>query len=165
MIINGKSLLNAYPIKDMLESKIRNSNGLSYGLTESGYDIRLKQRILFYSINGVRYHSVGNRIKLGHFALGSSIECFNMPDYLFGQVMNKSSWARLGLDASLTTNIEPGWNGHLTIELVYNGYTDLDIPAGSPICSVIFHQIYEFAKYKGQYNQQADKPVESKIKL
>lgn len=47
MIVNGPSLLIAEPIKDMLDGKYR-EHGVSHGLTEAGYDIRLKQDIRFY---------------------------------------------------------------------------------------------------------------------
>lgn len=46
MIVNGSNLFEAKPIKDMLDSKQR-MHGVSYGLTEAGYDIRLKQDIHF----------------------------------------------------------------------------------------------------------------------
>lgn len=147
MIINGTSLIKSAPIKGMIADK-RIFNGLSYGLTETGYDIRVKQSIVFFEMDR-------------RFQLASSIEEFNMPNNLFGQVMNKSSWARRGLDASMTTNIEPGWKGFLTIELIYYGTEELFIPSGSPICSVIFHEIKEHVAYKGKYQNQPDKPVES----
>ena len=101
MIINGKALLNAAPIRDMLSEKVKH-NGVSHGLTECGYDIRVKQDVLLFPGRS--------------FVLASSVEEFDMPQHLMGRVLNKSTWARRGLDASMTTNIEPGWKGFLTIE-------------------------------------------------
>jgi hypothetical protein len=46
MILNGKYLLEAAPIKNMLPTKER-MFGVSHGLGEAGYDIRLKQTIEF----------------------------------------------------------------------------------------------------------------------
>lgn len=149
MIINGKQLLLAEPVTPMLEYKaVHKESGLSYGLTECGYDIRIKQDVWLFPFK--------------RFALGSSIEKFRMPNYLMGRVLNKSTWARRGLDASLTTNIEPGWIGYLTIELCYHGYLPIKIRAGSPICQIIFEQINEPANYKGKYQNQENKPVEAK---
>ena len=79
-----------------------------------------------------------------------------------GRVLNKSTWARKGLDASMTTNIEPGWEGYLTIELTYSRYKPLFIPAGSGICQVIFEEILNPASYKGKYQNQPNQPVRAK---
>lgn len=47
MIVNGESLLKEKPIVDMLDSKHRVGT-ITHGLTEGGYDIRIKQQIGFY---------------------------------------------------------------------------------------------------------------------
>ena len=82
-----------------------------------------------------------------------------MPATIMGQVLNKSTWARKFLDASRTTNIEPGWRGHLTIELRYDGEEPLTVLAGSGVAQVIFHEIAEPAQYEGKYQDQANEPV------
>jgi len=144
MIINQQELLKAAPIKNMVTEKLR-FKGFSWGLTECGYDIRIKQQITMY---------------LGHrFVLGSSIEEFDMPNYLMGRILNKSTWARLGVDASMTTNIEPGWKGFLTIELNYRGWKPIVIPAGIGIAQVIFEEVQTPALYSGKYQNQENKPV------
>lgn len=144
MIINQQGLLDAAPIIPMVSSKLR-FKGFSWGLTECGYDIRIKQKIIMFP---------GRR-----FALGSSIEYFNMPDNLMGRILNKSTWARLGIDASMTTNIEPGWKGYLTIELHYMKTWPIVIPAGVGIAQVIFEEIQTTARYSGKYQNQEDKPI------
>ncbi len=146
MIINGKALLNAAPIRNMLTEKVKH-NGVSHGLTECGYDIRVKQDVLLFPGRS--------------FVLASSVEEFDMPQHLMGRVLNKSTWARRGLDASMTTNIEPGWKGHLTIELSYHKLRPLHIKAGSGIAQVIFETILEKAAYTGRYNNQPDRPIEA----
>jgi dCTP deaminase len=52
MIINGQALLEAEPITDMLRTKEK-AHGVSYGLSEVGYDIRLKQRVRWIPPNPV----------------------------------------------------------------------------------------------------------------
>ena len=47
MIINGLWLLQAQPIVGMLDIKVQ-EHGVSHGLSEVGYDIRLKQDIWFW---------------------------------------------------------------------------------------------------------------------
>jgi dCTP deaminase len=44
MVINGQSLLDAAPIRDMIPTKEK-AFGLSHGLSEVGYDIRIKQTV------------------------------------------------------------------------------------------------------------------------
>jgi len=166
MIVNGMPLLMAAPIVEMFNLKVQ-AEPTSYGLTECGYDIRIKQDIRFIpNGNGMiasilEPHMSRPEQKHTNFLLASSIEEFQMPNNLMGQVLNKSTWARKGLDASMTTNIEPGWNGFLTLELIYHGREDLHIPAGSGIAQVMFHEIMEPRVYEGKYQNQADKPVDA----
>lgn len=169
MVINGPSLLKAAPIKNMLARKVKH-NGVSHGLTECGYDIRIKQSVTFYPplyhFSGEMHRPPTYRVDdgprtYGSFVLASSLECFDVPNDLMGHVLNKSTWARVGLDASRTTNLEPGWSGHLTLELTFNGPELIHIPAGSGIAQVIFHQIAHPAAYTGKYANQADEPVPS----
>jgi len=146
VIMNGKLLLQAAPIKDMLKTKER-AHGVSYGLTEAGYDIRIKQHIRLG--DGTR------------FALASAVEEFDMPKHLVGIVHDKSTWARRGLSV-FNTVIEPNWKGFLTLELVYHGAGFLDIPAGAGIAQVLFHELHELAAYEGKYQNQEDRPVEAR---
>jgi len=168
MIINGARLLKAAPIKDMLTEK-RRQHGVSHGLAEAGYDIRLKQSINFffnYQIGkwqiSVRDGDVPEKITNGRFTLASAIEEFQMPANLMGLVKDKSTWARQGLSV-FNTVIEPGWDGFLTLELVHNGSENLTIPAGAGIAQVIFHPTSAEANYSGKYQNQEDKPIDSRF--
>lgn len=155
MIVNSYALLGQSPIKDMLTEKVRGPV-TSHGLSEAGYDIRIKQDILFYQ-RGVLVNGENQK---GNFTLASAIEEFQMPPSLVGVVHDKSTWARKGLSVRNTV-IEPGWKGFLTLELVYDGPGELHIPAGSGIAQVLFHQTMVHAAYDGKYQNQADKPVEA----
>ncbi len=145
MVINGQSLLNLKPIANMERIKIV-ANGMSYGLSEAGYDIRIAQDITLD--------------KDKSFSLASALEYFHMPDNLIGVVHDKSSWARQGLSV-FNTILEPSWVGYLTLELFYRGETPLVIKAGSPIAQVIFHEIKERATYSGKYQNQGPEPTPS----
>ena len=160
MIINGAALLDAAPIKDMADGKMVGPGGTSFGLGEAGYDIRIKQEIVFSSVqpSNRRIVIVHDQVAEGRFALASAIEEFQMPDDLVGIVHDKSTWARRGLSV-FNTVIEPGWKGFLTLELVYHGEDELVIPAGSGIAQVVFHRTSQPAHYTGKYQDQADEPV------
>lgn len=167
MIINSSALLAACPIKDMLTTKDR-SNGVSHGLSEAGYDIRIKQGIWFSGSEYYPSHSeplrpegqIDGKPFLGSFIIASAIEEFDMPANLVGIVHDKSTWARRGLSV-FNTVIEPGWKGFLTLELVYHGTEPLHIPAGSGIAQVVFHETAVQSRYNGKYQNQADRPVEA----
>jgi len=183
MIVNGTKLLELAPIKNMINEKRRGHDGVSYGLAEVGYDIRLKQTIEFRpsawekklgkSITEVvtRFFPVlGPMVTVdrddsipGNFTIASAIEEFDMPDNLVGIVHDKSTWARRGLSV-FNTVIEPGWKGFLTLELVYHGYDKLVLEAGTGIAQVIFHEIAEPHSYDGTYQNQPDRPVHSLTK-
>lgn len=160
MISNQHELLELAPIKNMVGTK-QKEHGVSWGLSEAGYDIRIKQDIHFKpnpffqmqmdcSVNGVITRGT-------KFTLASAIEEFDMPDCLVGIVHDKSTWARKGLSV-FNTVIEPGFRGGLTLELVYHGNTELIIPAGSGIAQVLFHKITRPARYEGKYQGQSSDP-------
>lgn len=157
MVINGNALKFYQPVEPFIEEKLKHESGTSYGLGEAGYDVRIRQNILF-SCNDLVIVD-GLPIE-GHFALASTVERFKMPSNLVAIVHDKSTWARQGLSV-FNTVIEPGWEGFLTLELNYCGKKDLLIPAGSGIAQVVFHQIAMPAKYDGKYQNQPDRPVES----
>jgi dCTP deaminase len=155
MICNGKKLLEYAPIKDMLDHKVRGEI-TSHGMSEAGYDVRVKQDIVFTSA-GVEVDGIW---KAGTFALASTVEEFDMPQNMCAVVHDKSSWARRGLSV-FNTVVENGWAGWLTLELVYHGRDRLHIPAGSGIAQLLFHYTMSNASYAGKYQNQPDRPVEA----
>lgn len=166
MVINGKSLFCSSQLLDIPDYKVSHL-GVSFGLGEAGYDIRIKQDVTFYRLFGlipmVKIVDEGRITRhFGKFALASAIEKFNMSPSCVAIVHDKSTWARSALSV-FNTVIEPGWKGWLTLELVYHGRKKLHIPAGSGIAQVLFHLVQEPAHYNGKYNNQPDKPVEARV--
>lgn len=142
MICNRMGLFKNWPMSPMLSYKDR-AHGVSYGMSEAGYDIRIAQSVTLHPFR--------------RFALASAIERFHMPESLVGIVHDKSTWARRGLSV-FNTVIEPGWAGYLTLELVYHGWRPIRIPAGAGIAQVIFHETCENAAYDGKYQNQSAGP-------
>jgi len=146
MIINRDTLYRARPIDDMIPEKLK-AHGVSHGMSEAGYDVRIKQDLWLHPLR--------------KFRLASTVEYFTMPNNLVGVVHDKSTWARRGLSV-FNTVIEPGWYGWLTLELVYHGWKPLHIPAGAGIAQVIFHETSDKAWYTGKYQDQPDEPVSAR---
>ena len=183
MILNGKSLLAAAPLSPMLDRKHR-AHGVSHGLAEAGFDLRVRQTVRFVPPDPLAFFNVmaagkgliardvhaleafhgfvevdGKRI-LGRCALASSIERFDVPNHLVAIIGHKSTNARRFACAWAGTTAEPGWSGHLTIELTFHGLEPVTIPAGSGIAQVLFHELAEPADYgNGKYQGQANRPV------
>lgn len=162
MVVNGNSLYRSSQLLDVPDRKV-SEHGVSYGLGEAGYDIRIKQDITFYRLFGlIPMVKVvdGDQVShhFGKFTLASAIEKFNMSPSCVAIVHDKSTWARRALSV-FNTVIEPGWKGYLTLELVYHGRKKLHIPAGSGIAQVLFHLVQEPANYNGKYQNQENKPV------
>lgn len=145
-VVNRTRLVDAKPLRPMPRLKLR-EHGVSYGLSEAGYDIRIKQDVILHPFR--------------RFTLASTVERFQMPDDLVGIVHDKSTWARRGLSV-FNSVIEPGWEGWLTLGLVYHRWWPLHIPAGAGIAQVIFHQLDEPAAYTGKYQGQPDEPVKAR---
>lgn len=158
MIINEQTLIGLAPIKAMKLIKIR-SHGVTHGLSEAGYDIRIKQSVWFRPIsNSIQLRNAEGGLESvanGRFTLASAMEEFQVPDNLTGIIHDKSTWARRGLSV-FNTVIEPGWHGFLTLELVYHGQDELIIPAGAGIAQVVFHENKHPVSYTGRYQGQAD---------
>jgi dCTP deaminase len=98
----------------------------------------------------------------GEFVLGSTLERITLPDDLVARLEGKSSLGRLGLLIHSTAGfIDPGWDGHVTLELsnvanlpitIYHGmkigqlsFVQLSEPAASPYGSAALG-----SKYQGQ---------------
>ena len=54
----------------------------------------------------------------GEFVLASTLESISLPDDIVGRLEGKSSLGRIGLLIHSTAGyVDPGWQGHLTLEL------------------------------------------------
>jgi len=166
MFVNGLRLMAAAPIEGMFPDK-RIAHGTSFGLAEAGYDIRINETIEFTCTGAFPWIKAidGTNIARGNsgrFILASSMERFQMPNFLVGTVRDKSTWARKGLSV-FNTIIEPGWNGILTLELVFHGNKDVTIPAGAGIAQILFGRLQEPGDYGNGKYQDAPGLQEAKF--
>jgi dCTP deaminase len=116
------------------------AHGMTFGLGPAGYDVRIRESVT---------------IPPGGAVLASTLEHFDMPNDVLGQVADKSTWARMFL-AVQNTIIEPGWRGYLTVELSNHSQRAIRIEEGTPIAQIILHKLDEPAErpYNGRYQDQ-----------
>ena len=80
----------------------------------------------------------------GEFVLGSTLERVTLPDDLVARLEGKSSLGRLGLLIHSTAGfIDPGWDGHVTLELSNVANLPITIYHGMKIGQISFMQMSE----------------------
>ncbi len=83
----------------------------------------------------------------GEFVLGSTLERVTLPDDLVARLEGKSSLGRLGLLIHSTAGfIDPGWDGHVTLELSNVANLPITIYPGMKIGQLSFVQLTEPAE-------------------
>lgn len=123
------------------------------------YDISLAEEVKLGTRKQSFYDPLGRDL---HLSKGYSSEHFYMPKDWTLLVVNKSTIARVFIDASFTTFIDNGWKGHLTIEIRNDSYHhEAILPKGAPILQVL--AIPTFLKSKiysdGKIGKYQDQPA------
>ena len=98
----------------------------------------------------------------GEFVLGSSFEVVTLPDDLAARVEGKSSLGRLGLLTHATAGfVDPGFSGHVTLELANVATLPIKLYPGMKIGQLCFFRLsspaihpYGSAKYGSRYQGQ-----------
>jgi dCTP deaminase len=84
----------------------------------------------------------------GEFVLGSTLERITLPDDLVARLEGKSSLGRLGLLIHSTAGfIDPGWDGHVTLELSNVANLPITIYPRMKIGQLSFVQLSEPAEH------------------
>lgn len=145
---------------------------VSYGLSSYGYDIRVaKEFKIFTNIGGTVVdpknfdeknvvNFVGDIciVPPNSFALARTVEYFKMPYNVLAICLGKSTYARCGIIVNVTP-FEPGFEGHITIEISNTTPLPAKIYANEGIAQVLFlegDEICEinYADKKGKYQNQ-----------
>lgn len=156
------------------------TKAISYGLSQSGYDIRLSS-VEFLTFDLLPFETESKLIDAKNFdleaqsaelheqedgsayfilpslcyGLGTSLELISMPDNVFAMVEGKSTYGRCGLIANILP-IEPGWTGYLTMCLVNPTNFPIKLYANEGIAQVIMWEIEPVNKvYEGFYQKQS----------
>ncbi|EHK86935.1 dCTP deaminase [Saccharomonospora azurea] len=84
----------------------------------------------------------------GEFVLASTFELFTLPDDLAGRLEGKSSLGRLGLLTHSTAGfIDPGFSGHITLELSNVANLPITLWPGMKIGQLCLFQLTSPAEY------------------
>lgn len=150
MILSGETIRNRdiitphHPRSEVYHKNLKTT----YGESLAGYDLRIEQSVWMFG---------GRR-----FVLASVSEAMSLPKDVVGMVCDKSSWARRGV-AVQNTVVEPGWRGHLTLELNYHRILPIHIPAGVGICQIVFYEVDQVTSgYDGKYQNQGRGPQKAR---
>lgn len=159
------------PMIDPFVAKLEESGVVSYGLTSFGYDMRAAPEwCLFTDVHSalidpkepsekyfVRTLADEVVIPPNGYALTRSVEYVRMPDNVMGVCVGKSTYARVGLHVNMTP-LEPGWEGHVTIELSNATRCPVKVYANEGIMQVLFFAgsapINTYRSRKGKYQGQ-----------
>ncbi|MFQ6114276.1 MAG: dCTP deaminase [bacterium] len=158
-------------ITPFVEEQVR-ENVISYGLSSYGYDVRIADEFkIFTNINStivdpknldakslVDFKGDVCIIPPNSFALSRTIEYFKIPRKVMTICVGKSTYARCGIITNVTP-LEPGWEGHVTLEVSNTTPLPAKIYAGEGIAQILFFESDEecmnsYADKKGKYQAQ-----------
>lgn len=168
------------PFEDKLIREIDGRRIISAGLSSYGYDLRLAadgfrvfSPIASAEIDPKRFDEsslVESPLKTAEdgsqywlmpphtYALGVTVETFNMPRNVIGICLGKSTFARSGIIVN-TTPLEPGWKGRLVLEFSNSADLPVRIYANEGVAQVTFFESDEecetsYADRTGKYQHQ-----------
>ena len=107
------------------------------------------------------------RIPPNSFALAHSVERFVIPENVLSIVLGKSTYARCGIVCNVTP-LEPGWEGHVTMEFSNTTPLPARIYANEGVAQVLFFESDErcetsYRDKQGKYQDQPARVVLPKV--
>lgn len=116
----------------------------------SSYDLRLGPQLMIDTPDGFRLHCLDDDGPFTMYPdfciLGATLENIGIPDDVVGVISGKSTLARQFLSIEDAGYVDPGWNGHLTLELVKRGFRPITLYIGMPICQIRFHALPQYVE-------------------
>jgi dCTP deaminase len=158
-------------IEPFVESQ-RRDGVISYGLSSYGYDARVSSHFkIFTNVDSATVdpkdfaqNSFVDRdtdvciIPPNSFALAHTVEYFRVPRDVMVICLGKSTYARCGIIVNVTP-LEPGWEGHVTLEFSNTTPLPAKVYANEGACQFLFLQGNEpcetsYADRAGKYMGQ-----------
>lgn len=154
------------------EERQKRDGNISYGLSSYGYDARIAPEfMIFTNVDNavvdpknfsdqsfVRRDTDVCIIPPNSFVLGRTIEKFKIPKDVLVVCLGKSTYARCGLIVNVTP-LEPGWEGHVTLEISNTTPLPAKVYANEGVCQFLFFEGNEpceisYADRAGKYMGQ-----------
>ena len=145
---------------------------VSYGVSSYGYDIRVADEFkIFTNINTTvidpkafdprSFQDLKSEVCIvppNSFALARTVEYFRIPRDVLTLCLGKSTYARCGIIVNVTP-LEPGWEGHVTLEFSNTTPLPAKIYANEGVAQFVFLQGNEkpnisYSDRKGKYMGQ-----------
>ena len=124
----------------ILKGFLISENFSEKSVTPNGYDFRAHQ----VRIDGSDFDKVD--LNPGKFALVSSLEYFNMPKNVIGNIWLRSSFARKGLIGTFGV-IDAGYQGNITIGLYNAGSSSVTLKTEERIAQIVFSMLITEAEH------------------
>ena len=161
-----EGMITPFEDKQVREGKI------SYGLSSYGYDARVSNEFkIFTNVNSDIVDPKNFKpsnfltkkisecvIPPNSFVLASTIEYFKIPKDVLVICLGKSTYARCGIIVNVTP-LEPGWEGHVTLEFSNTTPLPAKIYANEGVAQFVFLKGNErpevtYSDRKGKYMGQ-----------
>ena len=115
ILVTGKNGQLGKSIHKIVTNNEQNSEFVFVGREE--LDLSSQNSIINYFNNNSFVSRKGNEcvIPPNSFALASTVEYFKIPEDILVICLGKSTYARCGIIVNVTP-LEPGWEGHVTLE-------------------------------------------------
>ena len=154
------------------EEAQRREGNISYGLSSYGYDARCAPEFKIFTnvdseiVDPKKFSPKSFVERSGDvciippnsFALARTVEYFRVPEDVLVVCLGKSTYARCGIIVNVTP-LEPGWEGHVTLEFSNTTPLPAKIYANEGVCQFLFFKGNEpcevsykdrAGKYQGQ---------------
>ena len=161
-----KSMIVPFEDKQVREGKI------SYGVSSYGYDARVSEEFkIFTNVNSeiidpknfkptnfITKNGSECIIPPNSFVLARTVEYFKIPNDVLVICLGKSTYARCGIIVNVTP-LEPGWEGHVTLEFSNTTPLPAKIYANEGAAQFIFLRgeevpVVTYADRNGKYQGQ-----------
>lgn len=101
--------------------------------------------------------TMGFTLKPGEFALATTKEYVDLPTNIAAFVQGRSSIGRIGLTTQNAGFVDPGFHGHITLELVNESPSSIILTPGYPVAQLVFFETHPVTRpYRGKYNNQIE---------
>src|SRR6516162_7050437 len=159
-------------IRPFAEERVKPGT-ISYGVSSYGYDVRVGRHFKVFTnarcaVVDPKHFDPNSFVDIegdfclippNSFALGETVEYFEIPRDIIAVCVGKSTYARCGIIVNVTP-LEPEWRGRITLEISNTTPLPAKIYAGEGIAQILFLRAdapckVSYADKQGKYQDQS----------